>query len=569
MKYRRFLAISALLSVLLSLPAFAQQPGTSPNSQTRNDPPPVAKAPARDLKSAQASSDLETDFAEALTIIQDNYIEGNKLDYNQVFKASINGMLRSLDPHSNYFDRAEYSEFLTDQRSEYFGIGSTVGARRVGDSYDTYVLATFQNSPASRAGLRFGDRIIAVDGESVRGKATNDVSDKLRGPRGSVVKVTVERADTGQPATYEITRDAVPQPSIPEAYMIRPGVGYVAMTGGFNLTTGDEFQAALNELHAKGMTTLILDLRGNGGGLVSQAIRVANTFLQRGQLILTQKGRVRGSNYTYTADNETPDKTPLVVLVNRGTASASEIVAGALQDHDRALIVGETSFGKGLVQAPIPLNYGGALLLTYAKYYTPSGRLIQRDYSNGALYDYYTRGGSTRQEKDQEPQKPTGPESRTDTGRAVYGGGGIAPDETVRPRLITASQQRFIDPSFAFVRDLVNGRIAGFDAYKVQRPIEFGYDLKTTDFPATDELYAAFKNFVARNPAYKLTPAQLERNRDYVKRQLRYDIAMSAYGVTTAVQVFNADDPQIGRGIELLPRARELAQMAMRARNPS
>jgi carboxyl-terminal processing protease len=511
---------------------------------------------------------IEQDVAEALTMIQDQYIDGNKLDYNAVFKSSITGMLRSLDPHSNYFDRAEFDEFRTDQRSEYYGIGATIGDLSEGDQVNTYIRATFENAPAWRAGLRYGDRILEVDGKDMRGKQYLYVRQNLRGPRGSTVKVMVEHGGTRKVETVEITRDAVPQPSIPEAYMIRPGVGYVAMTGGFNLTTADEFRDALESLHAQGMKMLVLDLRGNGGGLLSQAVRIANTFLQRGQLILTQKGRFKGSTQPYHADNDQPDMTPLVVIVNHGSASASEIVAGALQDHDRALIVGETSFGKGLVQMPFPLEYGSALLLTIGKYYTPSGRLIQRDYSGAGFYDYYTQG-IRRDGNQTTPTTPTGPESRTDTGRAVYGGGGIAPDETIGPRLISPLQQRVTDPTFGFALELIAGRVQGFDAYKIQRPIEFAHDLKATDYPVTDALFKAFKDYVASKPAYKVTAAQLDKERAYIERQLRYELATAAYGSVTAFQVFNADDPQITKAIDLMPRARELALTAQQARKPS
>src|SRR6185295_14910413 len=197
--------------------------------------------------------------------------------------------------------------------------------------------------------------------------------------------------------------------------------------------------------HTKGMNMLILDLRGNRGGLLIQAVRVANTFLQRGQMIVTQKGRIRGSTEPFPALNDNPDPVPLVVLVNNDTASAAEIVAGALQDHDRALIVGENTFGKGLVQLPIQLEYDSALLLTIAKYYMPSGRIIQRDYSNSGVYDYYTHGGianENSQATDGQKTLPAGPESRTDGGRAVYGGGGIAPDEIAKPAKITPAEAK-------------------------------------------------------------------------------------------------------------------------------
>ncbi|HKR01741.1 MAG TPA: S41 family peptidase, partial [Pyrinomonadaceae bacterium] len=499
---------------------------------------------------------------------QENYIDGNKLEYNTVFKSSIIGMLRSLDPHSNYYDREEFDELKTDQRSEYFGIGASIQNQTIGEQTETYIMATFDRSPAARAGLRYGDRIIAVDGEKMSGKFSSEVRDKIRGPRGSTVKITVERASNLKEETVEITRDAVPQPSIPDAYMIKPGVGYIGMTQGFNYTTADELQAALDDLHTQGMTSLVLDLRNNPGGFLDQAIRVSEKFLQNGQAILTQKGRNGLGDKSYRSENRAPDVTPLVILVNGNTASASEIVAGAMQDHDRALIVGQTSFGKGLVQGIFPMEYGTGLTLTTAKYYTPSGRLIQRDYSNGGFYDYYTRGGTIALEQQQEQEaKPSGPESKTDTGRSVYGGGGISPDEAIKARTINPAQARLRNPVFAFTRELVNGRIAGFDNYKVQRAIDFEHRLEASDFKMTDELFKAFKEFVTKNPAWKTTAQQLDRNRSFLELEIRYNVVTAAYGRVSADQVFIADDPQVAKAIAVMPKARELAMAAMNKRN--
>jgi len=386
----------------------------------------------------------------------------------------------------------------------------------------------------------------------------------LRGPRGTTAKITVERYGTGKRDTVEITRDAVPQPSIPEAYMIRPGVGYIAMTGGFNQTTFNEFRQAMMDLKRQGMENLVLDLRNNGGGLVNQAYRVASTFLGRGQTVFTQKGRVEDSFGSYPSDNGTPDQTPIVIMVNRNTASASEILAGALQDHDRALIVGENTFGKGLVQNPFILEYGSMLLLTIAKYETPSGRLIQRDYSNGNLYDYYTGGGTLRDEV--QPNKPKGAETKTDTGRVVYGGGGIQPDEAVKPQTIPAEraqlQSKLIDPIFAFSLDLVYSKLPGFEAYKADKPITFNYDLKTTDFPINETIYQAFKKYAMDK--YKLTAAQVDREREFVERTLRTEFVTAAYGATTSFQVFNEYDTQLKRAIEVLPKAKQLATESAR-----
>jgi carboxyl-terminal processing protease len=544
---------------------YSQQAGSARRQPSNSSEVPTSANTKSGGNSRVTGAVVKSDLSEALSVIQDNYIDGKKLDYNSIFKSSISGMLNVLDPHSTYLDAADFAAFKTEQRSEYFGIGATIGDLHQGEQVNTYIRATFQGAPAARAGLRFGDKIVAVDGQSMKGKTYGEVRKFLLGPLGTVVKVTVEHAATGQSETVTITRDAVPLPSIPQAYMVRPGVGYVAMTGGFNTTTADEFQAALQDLHSKGMNMLVLDLRGNRGGLLIQAVRVANMFLQRGQLIVRQQGRIRGSTEPFAALNDSPDPVPLVVLVNGETASAAEIVAGALQDHDRALIVGENTFGKGLVQLPIQLEYDSALLLTIAKYYTPSGRLIQRDYSNGGFYDYYTRGGLANN-KESTPALPVGPESHTDTGRAVYGGGGISPDEIAKPLRITLPESRLVDPIFAFALELTTGRVAGFESYKVQRAIDYDHDIQPSDFPVTDALFKELRRFVASKPVFKATPEQLDRMRPFVERQLRFDLTTAAYGSMAAVQSLNETDPQIARAVEAMPRARELALSARRAR---
>ena len=564
MRKRSFAPGIVLLVIALAVPALiiAQQ-NRSARRTTSPDRSAAGGSPTG--KISPSGPAIKSDLAEALSVIQSNHIDGRKLDYNAIFKSSISGMLSVLDPHSTYFDPIEYASFRTEQRSEYFGIGATIEDLREGNDVNTFIRATFPESPAARAGLRFGDRILAVDGNSMKGKTYPEVRKFLLGSRGTTVKVTVEHQATKQSETVNIIRDAVSLPSIAQAYMLRPGVGYVGMTGGFNLTTADEFEIALKELHGKGMNMLVLDLRGNRGGLLIQAVRVANMFLQRGQMIVTQKGRFRDSSQSYAAVNENPDSVPVVVLVNGDTASAAEIVAGALQDHDRALIVGETTFGKGLVQFPFQLDYDSALLLTIAKYFTPSGRLIQRDYSNGGFYNYYFPGGLAA-DKAAQTTAQNGPESHTDTGRAVYGGGGISPDESVKPGLITASERHLRDVLFAFSLELTTGRVAGFESYKIQRAIEFDHDLLNDDFPVTDALFKEAKKFAAAKSMYKVSPDQLEKARSFAERQLRYNILSAAYGYRTATQVFNDADPQISRAVDAMPRARELALAASRAR---
>lgn len=504
---------------------------------------------------------IESDVAEALTLIESNHVAGKKIDYNELFKSSIEKMLHTLDPHSNYFDAKEFEQFRNDQSSKYFGIGATIGdlSDAKGKVVATYVKATFENAPAHRAGLRYGDKIVEVNGVSMLGKPFSEVRTFLRGPRGTVAKLVVEKYGTGKRETVEIVRDAVAQPSIAEAYMIRPGVGYIGMTGGFNQTTYSEFALAMQNLKQQGMQQLVLDLRNNGGGLVSQAYRVANTFLGRGQTIFTQKGRLEGTADTYRAENPAPENIPLVLLVNRNSASASEILAGALQDHDRALIVGENTFGKGLVQNPFILEYGSMLLLTIAKYETPSGRLIQRDYSDGNLYNYYNRG--TTEEESQNKTQTKRDEAKTDSGRAVYGGGGINPDVEIKSQTITTDkarfQQKLTHPIFAYVLDLTFGKIKGFENYKVDRPITFAYDLKMQDYPISDALYQNFKKCAVEK--YDFTPAQIDREKEFIERFLRTEIVTAAYGTTTSYQVFNEYDTQLKRAIELMPQAKQLA----------
>ena len=512
--------------------------------------------------------DVEKEIAEAVTIIERNYGGTKKLDYNELFKSSIDSMLHTLDPHSNYYDAKEFEAFRTEQSSRYFGIGATIGdlSDENGKVVATFIKATFDGAPAHRAGLRYGDKIVEVNGTSMLGKPFADVRTFLRGPRGTTAKLVVERLASGKRETVEIIRDAVSQPSISEFYMIRPGVGYMAMRGGFNTTTYGEFATAMRSLKAQGMQQLVIDLRDNGGGLVSQAYRVANSFLQNGQTVFTQKGRIEGVTERYPADNPTPDKSPVVLLVNRSTASASEILAGALQDHDRALIVGESTFGKGLVSNPFQLEYGTMLMLVIAKYETPAGRLIQKDYSDGSLYGYYTDGGSLKDELPVD-KKPKGTESKTDAGRTVFSGGGINPDVEIKPETIPIERARFqaklVNPVFAFALELVAGKVKGFETYKVDKPILFDYDIKKQDFPVTEPLFSSFKKFAGDK--FKFTAAQIEREREFLERILRTEMVTAAYGSETSGQVFNEYDDQLLKAIELMPQARQLAAESVKS----
>ena len=548
-----------LFFILLALPSLLVAQTTQP---------PISQADPVRRPKPRPDTRIRQDLSEALQLIQQNYVT-REVNYNDLFKASFAGMLQALDPHSNYFDKKEFDEQQAAwSRSEYYGIGATISDRRLrGDTADTYVLAAFDQSPAFRAGLRYGDRIVEINGVLMTGKPSAEVRDSLRGPRGTSVRVTFERASTGNRETFEIIRDAVSQPTVPDAYMLRSGLGYIDMTRGFNRTTSQELIGALENLKAQGMNSLVLDLRNNGGGFVVEAVKIADQFLSKGQIILDQRGTgpSSGGSRVFVAQNPSPESLPLVVLINRASASAAEILAGALQDQDRAFVVGEKSFGKGLVQTIYQLEHGSGLTLTTARYHTPSGRVIQRDYTNTGAYHYLSQGGlgARDQNGEQNDSAPKGPASRTAAGRLVYGGG-ITPDQPglVKPRLLSVAQQRLIHPVFGFVRELVNGRVAGFEALKVTRMPDYVHNLQASDLNVDDRLFKSFKDFIAsKKDIHKFNDAQLEREREFIKRQLRYDLAIAGYGTVKAQQVLISDDPQVLKAIELIPNARELSRL--------
>lgn len=510
--------------------------------------------PLTPRRPAERSPDEQTilaDFAEALTIIDEHYVE--RIDYESVVKAAILGMLHTLDPHSNFYDKREFARFRIEQTSQYYGIGATIGAR----NGKVYILAPFENTPAHRAGLRYGDQIVAINGESTEGWPSTQVSERLRGPRGTAVEVRILRAGEREPRTVRIVRDAIPLPSIVNAYLIRPEIGYIALSRGFNTTTDEELQNALAELQAQGATRLILDLRGNPGGFLEQAVRVADRFLVAGQLILTQKSRTgrRQAERQYYAQNGNPNLMPLVILVNRGTASASEIVAGAIQEHDRGLIVGEPTFGKALVQTIIPLPFGTGLTLSTAKYLLPSGRFIQRSYLGLSYHSYYAQ-----RREIEAPAQPQGPGFRTDTGREVYGGGGITPDVVVPAVTLTREQSALLGPIFAFARELVAGLIPGLERYRVSG-LTFRHVLKPGEYRITDEVIEAFKKYLQEHKSeFRLSPKTVDENREFVRNYIRYEVVTAAHGIETAAQVLNEIDVQLLKAIEAMPKAVELAE---------
>lgn len=527
--------------------------------------------PSNSTSAYAQAEEIEKDYHNAVHEITQNY--AGEIDYEKATQAAIQGMLSTLDPHSMYFPYNEFKKLKEDQDSRFYGIGVTIVQHRDG----VYIQSAVEGTPAARLGLKYGDRIVEVDGKDAREWSSEQVSKNVRGSRAEPVQIKVERADSEAPMYFTIIRDAVPLPSIRNAYMLRPGTGYIGLTGGFQNTSDEELREALEKLKSQGMRQLILDLRNNPGGLLNQAIDVASEFLARGEVVVSVKGRTEYSEpIVYKSTGSDPETVPIVVLINRGSASASEIVAGAIQDHGRGLIVGETSFGKGLVQRVFPLPFNTGLTLTTARYYTPYGRSLQRDYSSGSLYDYYTRQESAPAPSPQNPTSPfsmasptpfpqSGQPVKTAAGRVFFGGGGITPDIEVKPFNFTPVRARIAEAAFQFNRRLAAGVVPGLESYKVSA-VQYGRNPKATDFPITDRVLEAFRTFVRGDEESQLTMAQLEEDLDFVKLRLREEIVTAAFSSDAGARVLFDSDPQILRALEVLPDAKRLAESA---RQPS
>jgi len=518
---------------------------------------------ARPSHVTDADSDLTdqvaSEFKEALSEITESY--AGKADLELLGKNSIQGMLHQLDPHSAFFTKAEFDEVQTEQSSRIYGIGVTIAKR-----YDhVYILSATPGAPGHRAGLRYGDAIVAIDKQNVDDWSSQQVMHRVRGEKGEPVEITVERAGTPNPITVRVRRDEVKLPSVRNSFMTaQGGTAYIALTGGFSSKTDEELSGALAQLKLEGMRQLVLDLRNNPGGLLEEAIKVSTRFLAPGEKILEVRGRDEESSahtYEVPKDNE-PETIPMVVLVDRQTASASEIVAGALQDHDRALIVGENTFGKGLVQGVFRLWGGTGLVLTTAKYYTPTGRSIQRSYANVSFYDYYL---NRTEDQSQAANGQHGDALRTDLGRTVYGGGGITPDVEIKAPQVSS---RLYYGIFDFVRQLVAGQLQGLRAYRIA---ECQYKTKITaedigHYPVTDELIAAYRQYISNKPQFNVSDERLNASVNYIRSQMRREIITAAYGPEAGDQVYLADDTQFRKAIESLDRARVLAENASRNR---
>src|ERR1700733_13046979 len=493
---------------------------------------------------AQSASDESTlrdslhSFTNVYSLVEQNYAEPMNTDKTDkaIYDGAIPGMLHVLDPHSNFYDPKSYSQMRWEQDGKYYGVGMTIQPQPTSNGKTKIVvLYPFEGTPSYKAGIRPGDEILTVDGKSTEGMDTTGVATLLKGARGTHVSVTISREGSSRPLVFDLVRDEIPRPSVDLAFLIHPGIGYIHVNS-FIETTSREVGDALDsfgDIHG-----LVLDLRGNPGGLLNEAVATSDKFLQKGQIVVSQRGRAFPDQVYRATRGEEGPKFPIVVLVNRGTASAAEIVSGALQDHDRALIVGETTFGKGLVQTVFQITENTGLALTTYHYYTPSGRLIQRNYDHVSLYDYYyVRDNDDAKDKDKSNLEV----KLTDSGRTVYGGGGITPDE----KIDNVKSNHFQDNL------LIHYAFFNFAKHYLAT------HTVTKDFDVDDAVMQDFKSFLkANNIDY--TDADIAGVDDWVRESIKSDLFTSQFGQLEGLKVRAEWDPQIVKAITFLPQAQAL-----------
>lgn len=509
--------------------------------------------------------------------IKSKYVE--ETDSKELIYSGIRAMLKTLDPYTQFFEKADYDELMVQTKGKFGGLGIEIGIR----NQVLTVISPIVDTPAYEIGLQAGDRIVKIEGESTEGITTQEAVKKLRGPKGTKVTITVEREGELEPLDYTITRDIIEIKSVPYSGEVSPGIGYIHLAR-FSENAEHDLETALRQLVAQGIDGLILDLRHNPGGLLPQAVHVANLFLDQGQLIVYTKGRGEHTSARYDANSPAIyGEKPLIILVNTGSASASEIVSGAVQDWDRGLILGTTTWGKGLVQTVIPTNDETALKLTTAKYYTPSGRCIQRDeqeeeqFITELMSDEESRepqndgeGVAVEKEEAEEDRK----EFRTAAGRIVYGGGGITPDVIVKQDKLSTFEYELLRKSMIF-RFAVKYVAAHKDLPR--------------DFEVDDQMLAEFKDFLEEEDFHYRTAAEkqleelaevvkkseydseisltleqlqsqleeekkqdFQRSRDYTRQALKLEIVSKLWGREARYEEAMKVDPQIVAALEIL-----------------
>lgn len=497
---------------------------------------PVASAATESAAAPDAAEVIpskEVDaFAKFYSLVDQNFADPLKPE-KAIYRGAIPGMLRTLDPHSNFFDPKDYQSVIEDQKGIYFGIGMQVSAR----NGKTVVIAPFPGFPAYKVGMRPGDIILSVNDKSTEGLTTTEVADLLKGPRGTEVRVVVSREGAPDYLPFTLIREQIERKSVPEATWVRPGVAYVKILQ-FGENTGRELDENLKRLGEQNIKGLVLDLRGNPGGLLNSGVAVADKFLQRGQLIVSHHGRSSPERPYAARNGNRGFEYPIVALVDRASASAAEIVAGALQDHDRGWVLGEQTFGKGLVQTVFPLRDRTALALTTAHFYTPSGRLIQRDYSNKSFYEYYyNRVGESRNEMDVK---------MTDSGRRVYGGGGVTPDEKYETAKLDRFQIELLRSGF------FNFTRKWFTKHREQLP---------KGWMPGEQVLVELHDFLLQSET-KFTEDEWTKHRDWVRRYLAKELYIHAFNVDESDRMFAQTDPEVARAIESMPKAQALVDSA-------
>ncbi len=489
---------------------------------------------AQQNSSATSDDDMKASieaFTKVYDIVDQNYAEKLSAD-KAIYKGAIPGMLRTLDPHSNFFDPKDFSALREDQRGSYFGVGMTIAPQpRTGK---TMVVQPFGGTPAYKAGLRPGDLLLEVDDKRVDNLSTEEVKNLLRGPKGTPVQVVVTREGVSKPITFNLVRAEIPHNSVNTAFWVKPGIAYLRVQQ-FTETTSHEVEQNLKALGEQNIKGLILDLRENPGGLLQEGVAVAGRWLDRGQVVVSHKGRAYAERPYLARGSQYGESYPIVVLVNRYSASAAEIVAGALQDHDRAWILGATTFGKGLVQTVYPLSDNTGLALTTQHYYTPSGRLIQRDYSNISFLDYYYGKRTTANNPMDVKQ--------TDLGRTVYGGGGITPDE------------KYDEP-----------KLDAFEINVMRKNTFFNYsghyfathDAKLAKGWIPDEnVLNDFHDFLMKE-GVTFTEADWTRDHSWIRNELQQQLYVTAFSYEDSQEVAEEEDPEVQKAIEAMPKASHL-----------
>ena len=509
---------------------------------------------------AQSASDESTlrdslhSFTNVYSLVEQNYAEPLNTDKTDkaIYDGAIPGMLHVLDPHSNFYDPKAFAQMREDQHGKYYGVGMTIQPQPTpSGKVKIVVLYPFEGTPSYKAGIRPGDEIITVDGKPTEGMDSTSVAGLLKGARGTHVSVTMTREGSARPLVFDLVRDEIPHPSVDLAFLLSPGVGYMHVSS-FIETTSREVSDALDkfgDIHG-----LVIDLRGNPGGLLNEAVDMSDKFLQKGQIVVSQRGRAFPDQVYRATRGEDGPKFPIVVLVNRNTASAAEIVTGALQDHDRALIVGETTFGKGLVQTVFQITENTGLALTTYHYYTPSGRLIQRNYDHVSLYDYYY----VRDDSDKAKDKSNLEVKLTDSGRTVYGGGGITPDEKIE----APKSNNFMDT------------LLYRDAFFHFAPHYLVNHTVTRDFQVDEPVLTEFKQFLTSQDI-TWTNEDLTGALDWIKTNIKSELISSQFGQLQGLRAKADWDPMIQKSLTFLPEAQALEDHAHKvlaekaeARNP-